>query len=376
MPNSVVVLNIHENHYTGQIQLPLAELQSAIGKGVNDNSDRLVERLGDSLRIYLLQHIRPKSFEGKPWAVELGEMKVIETKNPIVGDYKELVIEFEMSPPKNYDLRNFYFDYDVILHQVASHKTLIAIRQDWQRGIVVEDSTMQQVGVIEWDIPTNTLKPFQISVQAGSTWQGFKNMVLLGINHIKEGIDHILFILTLLLPSMLLVEKKRWAGFIGTKNSFFNLLKISTAFTIGHSLTLFLGAVQWVLFSVQSIEILIVITILISAFHAFRPIYPKKEMLVAGGFGLIHGLAFAETLTNLQLSTKQMILSILGFNVGIELMQLLIILVVFPVLILLAKTRYYTIIRKTGVVVMMIMAFAWLIERIQNKPNFITEWIA
>ena len=52
MPNSVVVLNIHENHYTGQIQLPLAELQSAIGMSVNDNSDRLVEHLGDSLRIY------------------------------------------------------------------------------------------------------------------------------------------------------------------------------------------------------------------------------------------------------------------------------------------------------------------------------------
>ena len=149
-----------------------------------------------------------------------------------------------------------------------------------------------------------------------------------------------------------------------------------TAFTIGHSLTLFLGAVQWIRFPAQSIEILIAITIFISAFHAYRPIYPKKEMLVAGGFGLIHGLAFAETLTNLQLSTKQMILSILGFNIGIELMQLLVILVVFPVLILLAKTRYYTIIRKIGAVMVMILAFAWLIERIQNKPNFITEWIA
>ena len=389
MPNSVVVLNIHENHYTGQIQLPLAELQSAIGKDVNDNSDRLVERLGDSLRIYLLQHIRPKSFEGKPWAVELGEMKVIETKNPIVGDYKELVIDFKMSPPKNYDLRNFYFDYDVILHQVASHKTLIAIKQDWQQGIVAEDSTMQQVGVIEWDIPTNTLKPFQISVQAGSTWQGFKNMVLLGINHIKEGTDHILFILTLLVAPLtprgspptprggVSVFKLPLWGRGGLPLGVGGLLLgLITAFTIGHSLTLFLGAVRWIRFPAQSIEILIAITILVSAFHAYRPIYPKKEMLVAGGFGLIHGLAFAQTLTNLQLSTKQMILSILGFNIGIELMQLLVILVVFPVLILLARTRYYTIIRKIGAVVMMILAFAWLIERIQNKPNFITEWIA
>ncbi|MDZ7898660.1 MAG: hypothetical protein U5N85_11635 [Arcicella sp.] len=135
MPNSVVVLNTHEKYYTGQIQLPLGELQTAIGLGVNDHSDRLIERLGDTLRKYLLQHIRPKSFEGKPWNVTLGKMKLIETKSQLSGDYKELVIDFEMSPPQNYDLRNFYFDYDVILHQVASHKTLIAVKQDWQQGI-------------------------------------------------------------------------------------------------------------------------------------------------------------------------------------------------------------------------------------------------
>ncbi|MCU0470324.1 MAG: HupE/UreJ family protein, partial [Arcicella sp.] len=86
----------------------------------------------------------------------------------------------------------------------------------------------------------------------------------------------------------------------------------------------------------------------------------------------IHGLAFAETLTNLELSPKQMLLSILGFNVGIELMQLCIILLIFPMLILLSKTCYYPKIRQTCSVLMLIMALAWMIERIQEKPNFIT----
>ena len=99
-------------------------------------------------------------------------------------------------------------------------------------------------------------------------------------------------------------------------------------------------------------------------------------MLIAGGFGLIHGLAFAETLTNLQLSTKQMVLSILGFNIGIELMQLLIILIAFPILFLLSRTKQYDLIRKAGAVLMMVLAFAWLIERIQDKPNFITALLA
>ena len=369
MPNSLVLLKVHEKHISGDIQLPLGELQSAIGMNVNDNSIKLIERLGDTLRIYLLKHIRPKSFEGKPWVVELGEMKLIETKSRLTGDYKELVIAFTMTPPLNYDLRNFYFDYDVILHQVASHKILVNIKEDWKQGIFAEDSspsdsTLQQLGIIALDVPSGKIPVFQVSLQQGSIWQGFKNMVSLGISHIWGGTDHILFILTLLLPAMLLAEKKRWTEFIGTKNGLLNLLKIITAFTIGHSLTLLLGSVQWINLPTKPIEILIAFTILISAFHAFRPLYPKKEIFVAGGFGLIHGLAFAETLTNLQLSIKQMALSILGFNVGIELMQLFIILLVFPLLILLNKTRYYAQIRQIGAILIMILALTWMVERI------------
>jgi hypothetical protein len=74
-------------------------------------------------------------------------------------------------------------------------------------------------------------------------------------------------------------------------------------------------------------------------------------------------MAFAETLTNLELSVKQMILSILGFNIGIELMQLCIILVIFPLLILLSQTRYYTLFRQIGAVLMIIMAMVWIVER-------------
>ena len=373
MPNTLVVLNIHEKHISGEIQLPLSELQSAIGMAVNDNAERLIERLGDSLTLYLQQHIRPTTFDGKPWKVTIGSMKVAETTNELSGDYKELVIEFSMTPPPFYDLRNFYFNYDVVLHKVASHKILVSIKQDWQQGIINEDSTYQAVGVISLDVPTGKIFPFQISLQQGSVWNGFKNMVTLGVKHVADGTDHILFLLTLLLPAMLLVEDKNWGKFSGIKASLINLLKIVTAFTIGHSLTLILGAINWLNFPNKPIEILIAITILISAFHALKPIYPKKEILIAGGFGLIHGLAFAETLINLQLSVKQMVLSIFGFNIGIELMQLFIILLVFPVLIILSKTPYYKLFRQVSAIVMMILAFAWMIERIQDKPNFITQ---
>lgn len=375
MPNSMVVLNIHEKHISGEVLLPLSELQSAVGMSVSDHSERLVERLGGALREYLMKHIRPKSFEGMPWKVTVGEMQLLESTDPIVGTYKELAVEFEMTPPSGYDLRNFFFDYDVILHQVASHKALIHVKQDWAQGLVREDTLTQQIGVIEWDAVNNKLNPFLVSLEQGSRWKGFINMVHLGIDHIAEGTDHLLFVLTLLFPAMLVASDGRWRKRLALKASLLNLLKIITAFTVGHSLTLLIGSLQWLHFPAKPIEVLIAITILVSAFHALKPIYPKREVLIAGLFGLVHGLAFAETLTNLELSTTQMVLSILGFNVGIELMQLALIAVAFPLLFLLAKTSFYGPIRTVGGVMMMILAFAWMVERIQESPNFVTEWL-
>ncbi|MER0440038.1 HupE/UreJ family protein [Emticicia sp. W12TSBA100-4] len=382
MPNSMVLLKIYEKNISGEIQLPLSELQSAIGMGVNDNSERLIERLGDSLRIYLLKHIRPRTFDGKLWKVLLGKMQVNETKSELSGEYKELIVAFSMTPPQHYDLRNFYFDYDVILHQVASHKALIAIKQDWQQGIMHEDgtpsdgtppdSTMQQVGVIEWDVVNNKLNPFQISLQQGSVWMGFKSMVSLGTKHISEGTDHLLFLLVLLFPIPLVVNQKKWASTRSVRQSLLHIFKVVTAFTIGHSITLLFGALSWVFLPSKPIEVLIGVSILVSAIHAIKPIFPNRETYIALGFGLIHGLAFAYTLQDLNLSASKMALSILGFNVGIELMQMAVIVAVIPWLLLLSRTSFYTVFRVFGAILAGLAAIGWIIERLSETPNFIT----
>ncbi|MCF8325288.1 MAG: HupE/UreJ family protein [Leadbetterella sp.] len=375
MPNSIVLLNVHEKNIFGEIQLPLSELQSAIGNSVNDNSEQLIERLGELLKKYLKDHIKPKTLDGKPWSIELGEMNLVETKSKLSGDYKELVVAFSMAPPINYDLRNFYFDYDVILHNVASHKAIIAIKQDWQQGIVHEDSSVQEVGVIEWDIVNNNLKPFQISLDQGSWWLGFKSMVLLGIKHISEGTDHLMFLFVLILPVPLLIENKKWGKKQSLKISLIKIFKIVTAFTIGHSFSLLFGALNWIVLPTKPIEILIGISILVSAIHAIRPIFPDKETYISLGFGLIHGLAFAFTLQDLSLNTTRMILSILGFNIGIELMQIFIIFITIPLLIIISRSKIYNPFKILGAFIGILAALGWIFERITDKSNFITELI-
>ena len=373
MPNSVVLLAVHENYIDAEIQLPLSELQLAVGHALNDSSARLTARWGLQLRAYLMQHIRPVAADGRAWSVIVTGLAVDSTQNAINGTYRELVAHCRLTPPAGATVRQFSFRYDVIVHQVVTHKILVSIHQDWARGLLA-DSSPADVGVIELDIPSETVLPLAVNLNAGSTWSGFWAMLLLGMRHIAEGTDHLLFLLVLLLPAPLLVSENRWGAFGGLRYSWGRLLRIVTAFTIGHSLTLLAGATVvrhsgYVRLVGQpecraTVEVLIAVSILVSAIHAIRPVFAGREMFIAGGFGLVHGLAFAGALYDLHLNGSRLVLSILGFNLGIEVMQLVIVGLVMPGLILLSCTRFYTPFRIGGAILAGIAALIWVIERV------------
>ncbi|TAE23005.1 MAG: HupE/UreJ family protein [Cytophagales bacterium] len=380
MPNSVVLLRVHADRIEADVQIPLGELQSAFGHAVNDSSAGLINRLGPQLRAYLQQHIRAERSDGRPWHVVVAALSVQETQNALNGVYRELVAEVRLVPPTGADVRRFTFRYDAVVHQVVTHSVLVSVKQDWAGGVLPE-AVPANVGIIALDIPSNTIRPLIIDLKTGSVWTGFRTMVNFGMRHIAEGTDHLLFLLVLLLPAPLRVnQKQRWGPFGGIRYSLIRLLRIVTAFTLGHSLTLLAGALNWVRLPGQPVEILIAVSILVSALHAVRPLFAGqgavgREGWIAAGFGLVHGLAFANTLTNLQLDAGPMALSILGFNVGIELMQLFIITLVFPGLILLSRTPAYRVIRLAGAMLAAIAAVAWVFERVSGEANWVTMWL-
>ena len=374
MPNSVVLLSVHADRIDAEVQIPLVELQAAFGHAVNDSSAGLVERLGPQLRAYLIQHIRPQSSDGRAWAVFVDALSVQETQNPINGVYRELLAQMRLVPPAGEGVRKFVFYYDAVLHQVVTHKIMVSVRQDWARGQVANEAPAQ-VGVIELDVVNNRILPLPVSLETGNVWTGFGAMVQLGIRHIAEGTDHLLFLLVLLLPAPLLVAGRRWGRFGGVRYGLRRLLFIVTAFTLGHSLTLLLGSLGWVRLPGQPVEILIAVSILVSAAHAVRPLFPGKEAWVAAGFGLVHGLAFASTLANLRLDAGPMALSILGFNLGIELMQLLVIALTIPWLMLLSRTPAYPFVRLGGAFVAAVAATAWIVERVTGRSNGLTTGV-
>lgn len=373
-PSTIVLLDVSPAKVAVELQLPLSELELAFGHDVFTNSDNLVLRLGPQIKEYLMAHIHARQAKDKPWLVEVNDMKVEQAEQLESGPpYKEMTVYLTLTPYPGASTRLFLLDYDVIMHQVINHAALVSIRNDWETGKA--DGQPAEAGAIHWDMKDNVIHPLEINLEKGSWWVGFKSMLSLGMQHIKEGTDHLLFLLALLLPAMLVVNRKNWSGFGGTRYSISRLLKIVTAFTVGHSVTLLIGALGWVRLPAQPVEILIAVSILISAIHAIYPIFPGREMYVAAGFGLIHGLAFASALANLHLSAGPMALSILGFNLGIECMQLFVVIIIMPWLVLLSQTTWYKYIRITGALLAGIAALAWISERTSGDANVISNTV-
>ena len=186
----------------------------------------------------------------------------------------------------------------------------------------------------------------------------------LGMRHIAEGTDHLLFLLVLLLPAPLLAAGSRWSATAGVRRTLTHILGIVTAFTLGHSLTLTLAATHVVRVPGRPVEILIAISILVSALHALRPIFPGREAWIAAFFGLIHGLAFASTLDRLGLSRWERVAGILAFNLGIETMQVLVVALVLPSLLCLSRTRFYRFLRILGAAFACVASSLWILERV------------
>lgn len=379
MNSTLILLEIHEHNVQAELRIPLSELGLALEQ--NLTTGELLPAREAAIRDYLGQHVRASGPDGQPWTVKIESLLEGEMVQTGASTYRELEAHLSLIPPgfispTGVETRVFNLRYDAVIHTVPTHIALVSIRQDWRGGITPELEPTT-VGIVHLDPLAGKVAPLEIDRSGGSLWRGFAGMFRVGWLHIAEGTDHLLFLLTLLLPAVLLptgaLAQRRgerlgnrlyWGGFAGVRRSLSGILKIVTAFTVGHSLTLIFGAVFRINIPAQPIEALIAFSILVSAVHALRPIFPQREVWVAGGFGLIHGMAFSFTLAALQLNPAQMALSLLGFNLGIEAMQLVVIALTIPWLILLARTPFYAPVQTMGALLAGFAALGWLGQRL------------
>jgi hypothetical protein len=181
-----------------------------------------------------------------------------------------------------------------------------------------------------------------------SVWSIFHNFGMLGGEHILTGYDHMLFLLGLLL--------------VGTR--FLPTVQVVTAFTVAHSVSLVLAAFKIVEVSAGIVEPIIALSIMYVAAENFLSWFPMKRWLLSFGLGLIHGLAFAQGLEMLDLPRAQFVTALLSFNLGIELVQVMIVAIVFPALMLMAKSPWRLGTIRVLSLVIFVLGTAWLVERV------------
>jgi hypothetical protein len=177
--------------------------------------------------------------------------------------------------------------------------------------------------------------------QAPHPWTTFAAFVVQGIWHVWTGYDHLAFLLSLLLPCALTAGRGAWRPADGLRVVLRDLLRIITAFTIAHSITLGLATLHVVSVSARIIEPLIAATIIIAALLNLFPKAARLRLPLAFSFGLIHGFGFALALSELAPVRGQIAALLAGFNIGVELAQLSVVLLVAPVLVLLRQSAVY-----------------------------------
>lgn len=362
-PNSEIALDFAPDRVAARVIVPLGELEYALRRKLA--LDARGQPAGDAARLerWLAQRIAVSTPDGRAWRVGIRALRVGYDAGP-----PDLRFTADLLPPAGTSPRAFSLRYTPVIDSAPNHVALVFVGHDFGGGQV--GNTPRLIGALRAGATG-----LAVDRGAASGWLGLAASFRLGMHHIAEGHDHLLFLVTLLLPAPLIAAGGRWAGPAGSRATARTLIGVVTAFTIGHSITLIGGAFfDWNL-PAAPVEALIALSILVSAIHAFRPIFARREMLVAGGFGLVHGLAFATLIGNQGLDQWQKAASILGFNLGIEAIQLLVVAATMPALMLLARTAWYRPLRQTLAALAGVAALAWLVERVSGTENPVARGI-
>lgn len=221
--------------------------------------------------------------------------------------------------------------------QIVVHYSLLFDVDPNHRGLL----DVRAAGASQASVLAEQSRVVTVSLGSPDRTGQFRAFVDEGIWHIWKGYDHILFLLTLLLPAVVIYQAGGWQPRASSREALFDILEVVTAFTLAHSLTLSLAVNGLLNLPSRLVESAIALTVLLGALNNLVPVVRDRRWMVAFGFGLIHGLGFASVLTDFGLRGWNLAVALIGFNTGVEVGQLAIVLIAIPLAYSLRGTRFY-----------------------------------
>lgn len=264
--------------------------------------------------------------------------------NHVDGTYAVFVMHSQCQPQGAWALQ-----YRLLQELDASHRGITL----WQ-----QQSQMAQTLVLSASNEWLALGKTSTQSTVGDFW-------LEGVHHIWSGYDHILFLLSLLLPVVLVWSQHSWRPIDKWQSALWDAAGVVTAFTLAHSITLILAALNWVYLPSRWVEAAIAASVVIAAIHNVWPMLNRWRWLMAFGFGLIHGFGFASALADLTAGVDARLWALVGFNLGVESGQLAIVFLFVPLAYAVRCSQYYQRWLVTGgSITIASIAGLWLCQRL------------
>lgn len=349
-----VFLRFHDAAIDGRFEFQYEDLKEKLGIDILEAGGASEERLkatAPQVQSYITDHFQISSPTGR---YDLVFTNAALFKHE--GGWAQYPFRIESGPLPSH----LHITHRMGYENDPLHRGVLVIEkgEEWPS----KDYQMRIAMVFSPSNPTQTLdvnNPPEVMTPGRMIWQG--------VLHIWIGIDHILFLVALALPIVLVRQDGVWTPAPEVRHSLWSLLKIVTVFTIAHSITLALASLGIIRFSSRLVESIIALSIMLVAVNNIAGRTHYTSLYVVLVLGLFHGLGFASVLGDLPFRVaqlKQFVLTILGFNLGVEFGQIAILLVAFPALFALRKARLYSpVVLNGGSAVLACVAGYWLVER-------------
>jgi hypothetical protein len=345
MGNGYLDLTVDGSAATGELDLAVRDLHDAVGLDPNHDGQvrwrEILDRLPE-LRRYVLDHLTISAgvAGAAPCIITFGTAGIVSRAD---GEHLALPLTARCDR----ELTALTLDYRAIFEVDAQHRGLVRIARKGATG-------------------TEALRliahPGAITVELQQASGDFLGFIKQGIWHIWIGVDHLCFLIALLLPAVLRRVPGRWEPAPRFADVLRDVLDVVPAFTLAHSITLVVSAMGWMRLPVRFVETAIALSVAVAALNNLvRAI--DARWAVAFALGLLHGFGFSNVLLDVGLPGHHLVAALLGFNVGVEAGQLAIVAAFLPVAFLVRRTGAYRFAMWAASGAMCIVAVRWSIER-------------
>jgi len=341
--NGFLVADVQDTRLQGSIELAGRDVEVAIGVDANHDGKITwgeVRASAPALRQYVAGHLQFAT-QGGICPLELGNVQV---NDRVDGSY----IWLPWSARCATSVRKLRVHYTLMQDVDPSHRGLLTLT----------DGAIAQTAVLGG---ASSSRAFDVT--QASALRTFGEYLRAGVWHILSGIDHLLFLVSLLLPAVLLRDRGSWEPVQSARPAFLSILKVVTSFTLAHSITLALAAFGIIRLPTRLTESIIAASIIVAALNNLFPVTQRRGR-IAFAFGLLHGFGFASVLADMGLPEGARLLSLLAFNLGIECGQLSLVLLIMPVAYALRRAALYErLVLPFGSAGVAALAGIWLIQR-------------